>query len=670
MKKIDIRKSLDEKVRSVEWTDSDAWKVLDRIRKASRVSAGRRFTALLPAVAALALVLCVGLALLLRPGAPDQIRDPLRPIETALSASSGAFEDSIRQVLREEYPDVADKLIPMNLSTEKDGIRITLHSARVEGNEAYVLFSVQDLEGDRVNPDMRFSLALTDDAGAAWNISSHISPGYSPEEHKAMFFAHCLVQTPVSPGVHTASLSIKTLRFCENTQVDLLPLLEQYAPANGEGIAEVNVPLYKTASLTGIGWSGGQLHVQIDAGDYKSVNLFSTQFGCRVTVTDEDGSGRAEDRYRTPEWTSMSERGYPLQADYISDVSPEERGSLTELVAVFREVTEVAEGTWEILFPAVPGIGGKAVDKAALSCEEAVRLEMEKIYPGIMDELRPVNLSCEDQGIRMEIISGLIRGNESWVIWSLEDREGGRLDQTNFNIMHEWDTVGPLAAESDFPLYWNGEEHKAVYLWHRTYSAVNEPEDGCYTYYMNQLYHHEAETVNLKPLLKEYAETAEGICPPDHTMAFYGYYGQPVPQELKILDYTHPLDIPLTDRGRVLLTGIGWIDGQLHVQVHEAEPSFCEIGENQYSRHNSVNVVNTSYMGFNFDQFYGQSPFAWEDPDNPWDRWQEFVFDSAPDDEKLMTLTAELGFTTVTVTGDWEVRVPVSLIREESGAAD
>ena len=673
MKKIDIRKSLDDKVRSAEWTDSDTWKVLDRIRKTASVSASRRFTAFLPAAAALVLVLCIGAALLLRAGTPDQIRDPLRPIETALSPSSGPYEESIRLYLREEYPEVADKLVPLELSTEKDGIRVTLHSALVNGKAAYILFSAQDLEGDRVTPDMRFSLGLTDDAGDCWRISGSWSPAYVPEEHKAAFFAECKADGPVRPGEHTVSLNLENLRFYEGEEADLLPLLKQYAPADGKGIAEVNVPLYRTASLAGIGWADGLLHVQIDAGDYKSVNLFSAQFGCRVAGTDQDGSGLGESRYKTLEWGGLAESGHPLQVDYISEVSPEERDSLTELTVVFREVSDVAEGIWEIAFPVTPVPGGETPETAsedALSCEEAVRLKLEERWPGIMDQLKPVNLSCEDQGVRMEILSGLIRGNESWIVWSLEDLEGGQLDETNFNIMHEWDTVGPIESESDASLYWNSEEHKAVYLWHRTYTSLNEPVDGCYTYYMDQLYHHEAETFDLKPLLKEYAESVEGIRPPDHAMAFNGYYGERAPDGLKFLDYTCPLDIPLTERGKLLLTGIGWIDGKLHVQIHEAEPSFCKIDENRFSRYDSVNVVNYSYNGYDFDKVYRNSPFTWEDPDNPWDRWLEFILDSSPDDVRLMSLKAEMGFTTATATGNWEIRVPVSMIREEAGTAD
>ena len=83
-----------------------------------------------------------------------------------------------------------------------------------------------------------------------------------------------------------------------------------------------------------------------------------------------------------------------------------------------------------------------------------------------------------------------------------------------------------------------------------------------------------------------------------------------------------------------------------------------------------MNVVNYSYNGYDFDKVYRNSPFTWEDPDNPWDRWLEFILDSSPDDVRLMSLKAKMGFTTATATGNWEIRVPVSMIREEAGTAD
>ena len=91
MKKIDIRKNLDERVRDTEWTDENTWTVLRKIRNTK--SARREFSLrrLMPAAAALVLFLGIGIAALTRNrGNPDPIRGTdeytAQPIVTALAA--------------------------------------------------------------------------------------------------------------------------------------------------------------------------------------------------------------------------------------------------------------------------------------------------------------------------------------------------------------------------------------------------------------------------------------------------------------------------------------------------------------------------------------------------------------------------------------------------------
>ena len=94
MKKIDIKARMEEKVRSTEWTDSNTWNVLDRIRKAKSAPRFRWSPALLPAAAVLVLVVCLGVTSVFGPkGGPDQIRNhnlhTLQPVTTSLSQGDG-----------------------------------------------------------------------------------------------------------------------------------------------------------------------------------------------------------------------------------------------------------------------------------------------------------------------------------------------------------------------------------------------------------------------------------------------------------------------------------------------------------------------------------------------------------------------------------------------------
>ncbi|MDE7198950.1 MAG: DUF4179 domain-containing protein, partial [Lachnospiraceae bacterium] len=52
------------------------------------------------------------------------------------------------------------------------------------------------------------------------------------------------------------------------------------------------------------------------------------------------------------------------------------------------------------------------------------------ISPKAAQTLKPVNLSCEDQGIRMEVISAAIYENEAVVYLSLQDLTDNRIDES------------------------------------------------------------------------------------------------------------------------------------------------------------------------------------------------------------------------------------------------
>lgn len=52
------------------------------------------------------------------------------------------------------------------------------------------------------------------------------------------------------------------------------------------------------------------------------------------------------------------------------------------------------------------------------------------ISPAIAQTLKPVQLSCEDNGIRMEVISAAVQGNRADIYISIQDLTGDRIDET------------------------------------------------------------------------------------------------------------------------------------------------------------------------------------------------------------------------------------------------
>lgn len=339
----------------------------------------------------------------------------------------------------------------------------------------------------------------------------------------------------------------------------------------------------------------------------------------------------------------------------------------------------VNPGTPDLIRPSIQPLGissndgpastdnGETAEAAQHPDVAAAISSLREEHPEIAEELRPVNLECTKQGIRVEIVSALVKGRSSWILWTMQDLEGDRINETSASIFNHPNNIGEASDYIYCYKAYNAEEKRLTVLEEIRYDTMNEPEDGLYLLEADDVYIYEDETVDLKPLLERYRNTAEGIDPPADAWPYHnGIQGDLVPQDLKVLDFENPVNVRLGGKGNLLLTGIGWINGELHVQIHEADPAFCETHDDGISliRRNSVAISNRSGEGEPFG-YSGDSPYAWNGSGGRWDEWLEFVLGSAPEDEETMTLTAELSYATRTVRDTWEFRIPVSAIRAE-----
>lgn len=83
-------------------------------------------------------------------------------------------------------PTVAQQLKPVQMSCEDNGIKFEVISANVEGGEATIFVSVQDLEGDRIDGTTMLVPGFSHDAvSSAQIMCSNIS--YSSKERIATF---------------------------------------------------------------------------------------------------------------------------------------------------------------------------------------------------------------------------------------------------------------------------------------------------------------------------------------------------------------------------------------------------------------------------------------------------------------------------------------------------
>ena len=706
MKKIDIQNSLRERVESTEWTDKDTWNVLDRVRATGKTREKHRLTFLIPAAAMLILAVCIGVTSIVNPGTPDRIRDSIhtiQPLANTLSGNSAsgsgdeitddasrADEEAAIKSLRDCYPEIADALRPVNAVCEDQGIRVEIVSALVKGNSSWILWTMQDLEGSRINESSAGIFNHPNNIGEVADYGYSYS-FYNAEEKKLTVLEEIRYDSMNEPEDGLYLLNADSVYTYEYETVDLKPLLEKYKsttegvnPPSGawplSGIVGDPVPQdlkvldYESPAnvsltgkgrllLTGIGWIGGKLHVQIHEADPAFCGTdddgVSQVRNNSILISNCSGKGEPFGQSGdSPYAWKGSEGRWDEWLEFVFESTPDDEETMT-LSAELVYSEKAAAGRWEFTIP----VSAIRTDTEG-ACEKHLLEALKRTDPEIAEEMRPVHYASEHDGIRMEIVSAVIRGNESWMLCTLQDLEGGKISGNTCDVLDRYNNIGSIDSYPDYFTYYSADENKFGFLEHIRYTGIDEREDGIYTFGVNSICDSRSEVVDLIPLLQQYGKTTEGIDAPEDITLYCGVDEKRATREQKILDYTQPLNIPLGTEGKVFLTGIGWIDNQLHVQVHEEDPEFSVRVGNVEAWMFCMGVYNYTLNGGTF-AYADINPLRWRNPEKNWDRWEEFVLESTPEDLSAMTLKTELIINSLTATGRWEVQVPASLIRTD-----
>ena len=360
--------------------------------------------------------------------------------------------------------------------------------------------------------------------------------------------------------------------------------------------------------------------------------------------------------------------GTPL-AYQVGGVSAEENGAVRKYTCtVLMDPGEGGEPEYRLYEVRMRrGDWFYAVDLAGLAClgpaeadpnAETVSLTTEAMIsdyldyfnPGIRKELRPVGLACEKNGIRMELISGLVKDREAWFIYSLQDLEG-KYDDYSCDVFDMQEDAGTTASFSTAPICRDRKENKIYMIWNPRYESPVRAEEREVTLELGSVSFSRNVLTDLAPLLKQYGGTAESVPIPEQV-----YHDGEAPenlQEMRVLDYTRPLDIPLLENTSV--TGIGWVDGLLHVQIRLNNPVSWSMGVDATAPGRG-NIAELPY-----------SPLEWFSDSS---EWVEYVFDCSPEDAGELSLTFNGSIGQERANGPWEVRFPLSAVCPGTGSAD
>ena len=277
-----------------------------------------------------------------------------------------------------------------------------------------------------------------------------------------------------------------------------------------------------------------------------------------------------------------------------------------------------------------------------------------RIWPYAAQSLKPVRLSCEDQGIRMEVHSAAVAGNETLVTLSLQDLTGNRLDRTidlfdSANLLLPYDGSGTCVLTG-----WDEDGRRADFGVYMQFDTDNI-SDGKATFQLSRILTGKRETtVDLTSLLPAPLAEAETVLPPREKIR--GWSGNDAetakPEALQVLDTAQSAEIPVTEG--VYLSGAGFVDGELHVQLRYEDILHTD-------NHGFVQLVDADGTVYEQGMQEGES-VSWFGKGG--DSHQEYIFRNLPADLEGLRIVGEFVTAAPAIEGNWQVTFPLELAEE------
>ena len=169
---------------------------------------------------------------------------------------------------------------------------------------------------------------------------------------------------------------------------------------------------------------------------------------------------------------------------------------------------------------------------AATLSEEDILVELGKYDPELCAKMRPVNLSYDENGIRWEVLFGMLDAHQLAFVYSIQNpdeekyagcRQSGSFDAELPHVYSEGGSGHVLCEDK--------AANRTVYVFTKNYPYDTGFVDADAEINMyNSLI--QEETVDLLPLLQQYGKMEEGVSHPEYTIgSTYEYDGlKPAPE--------------------------------------------------------------------------------------------------------------------------------------------
>lgn len=274
---------------------------------------------------------------------------------------------------------------------------------------------------------------------------------------------------------------------------------------------------------------------------------------------------------------------------------------------------------------------------------------MYLVSPSVAQFFKPVQKSCEDNGIKMEVLATYIHENTAEVYITMQDLEGERVDETtdlndSYNISIPFDN----SAYCQFVGY-DDITKTATFLINISAWENNNITGDKLTFSVREFLSQKKEynDVLVKENLTNISENLETMkvsltgCGGTN----YKKYISENTEEVKVLKPLEPMRFPVSG---IDFTGIGYIDGMLHIQTAVVNNlNKCNHGYFILKDKEGNEMINDYSVGF------------LEEVSNTRIDYQEYIFNIPKSEIQNYSLYGDFVITGMCTEGNWEVTFPL-----------
>lgn len=280
---------------------------------------------------------------------------------------------------------------------------------------------------------------------------------------------------------------------------------------------------------------------------------------------------------------------------------------------------------------------------AAANVEPAYRL-LYAAFPAIAQELKPVNLSCEDNGIELEVVSAHVHGDSAEIYVSLRDLTGDRIDGTT-DLFDSYSINTPFDSRNGCTLVGCDEATKtATFLIRVTQFGQADITGAKITFSVGGFLSHKAEFCDS---LDEISLSAARQDPETQTEVRLRGGSGTAEAGIAGTEFLSPqADFAFSPTPGVTVTALGWIDGALHLQAHYDNIHETDNHGYLYLTAEDGTVLKSGWTASFWDESGAGS-------------YEEYVFQISPEEAANCRVYGHFWTCDTLVTGSWQVTFPI-----------